>query len=80
MAGQKLTEADLDAARMRDRTEPSVTPHMFGLHQEPGFRRVFTGNAFEGHTPRRRRRARRQGFWRAMLSFLCQPWPWSARP
>lgn len=68
MAQQKLTEADLDAARLRDGTEPNVSPHMSGLRQEPGLHRVFTGNAFERHTPIGK--CGRDGFWRQIWRFI----------
>jgi hypothetical protein len=45
------------------------------MNQREGFHRVFNGNAFEHHTPRRPRKWRRM--LRALMAWLMAPSPWS---
>lgn len=47
--------------------------HDAHLEQASGFHRVFTGNAFQGHVHRPRRR---RSWWRAFVAFLSAPSPW----
>lgn len=47
------------------------------MNEKQGFHRVFTGNAFEHHTPVPRRPRTWRRTLRALLAWLCQPSPWS---